>query len=69
MNNLRINIYGEDQKENDKKEVIVPLYISKETFYIPKIHLLMIKNSEIDIYNEDYSNNEIWIYNSVRHIA
>ena len=61
MNNLKINIYGEDREESDKKGVIVPFCISKETSKTT-IHFLMIENSEIDIYGEDYfDNNETGI--------
>ena len=40
--------------------MIVSFYINKETSNSLTIHLLMIEKSEIDIYGEDYfDNNEI----------
>ena len=65
-NDLKINIYGEDGEENNKKGVIVSFNINKETSNTPTVHLLMIGNPEIDIYYEDYfDNNEIGINNYV----
>ena len=70
MNNLRINIYSADREENDKKGVIFRFYISRKASNILKIHFLMIENSEIVIYSEDYfNNNEIGINNSVYQFA
>ena len=52
MHNLRIDIHGQNREENDKKGAIVSFYISKETSNSRTIHLLMIENSEIDMYDK-----------------
>ena len=49
--------------------MIVLFYIGKETSDSPAVHLLIIENSEIDIYSVDYYDNEIETNNSVYHFA
>ena len=58
MNNLSINIYGENPEENVENLNIVLLYLSQEKSDLPAIHLLMIQNKIIDVYNEDYVDND-----------
>ena len=53
-----MNIYDEDREENDEKGVIFPFSIRKETSNATTIHLFMIENFEIDIYDEDHFHNK-----------
>ena len=70
MNNLIINIYGEDPEENLEKLNIVPLYLSREKSNLPTIHILMTENKIIDAYNGDYEdNNKIEINSPIYHFS
>lgn len=42
LNNISINVYGIDKSSNKKNE-IVPLYLSKNKSNEPSYHLLMIE--------------------------
>ncbi|XP_051156391.1 uncharacterized protein LOC127278634 [Leptopilina boulardi] len=58
LNKLSINIYGEEQDKNEKRD-IVPLYLSREKSELPVIHLFAVEIYDFNDNDQNFIHEEI----------
>ena len=69
LNNLSINVYGIECDENSRKEEIVPLYVNKFKSNKPKIHLLIIENTDYDFDEKDDQINPMYHFAWIKNLS